>query len=83
MTRDGPMMTNLTPKNVACQCGHIFESAKAKAWCEKCCRPVFYREKDQRRHKISNVYLLTMMAAALMFVTYLFVEMIASPLLSL
>lgn len=77
------MNTNLTPKNVECQCGYIFESAKGKAWCEKCCRPVFYYEKDQRRHKMSNYYMLTMMAAALMFVTYLFVEMIASPLLSL
>jgi len=77
------MMTNLAPKMVECRCGHAFESSKSKAWCEKCCRPVFYYEKDQRRHKLSNYYMITMMAAALMFVMYLFVEMIARPLMSL
>lgn len=77
------MMTSLAPKQVKCQCGHAFESAKPKAWCEKCCRPVFYNEKDQRNHKLSSYYMFTVMAAALMFVTYLFVEMIAGPLLSL
>ena len=77
------MITQLAPKMVECQCGHAFESTKTKAWCEKCCRPVFYYEKDQRRHKMGNWYMYTMMAAALMFVVYLFAEMIARPLLSL
>lgn len=76
-------MTSLAPKQVECQCGYTFESTKPKAWCEKCCRPVFYYEKDRRNHKLSSYYMMTVMAAALMFVTYLFVEMIARPLLSL
>lgn len=77
------MQMTLEPKMVACKCGHTFETTLHKSWCQKCCRPVFYHEKDQRKHQISNYYLITMMAMALMFVVYLFVEMIASPLLSL
>lgn len=77
------MIKNLASKMVQCRCGHTFETTKSKTWCEKCCRPVFYYEKDRRSHQMSNYYLITVMVTALMFVTYLFVEMIAKPLLSL
>ena len=77
------MMTRLVPKTVTCQCGHTFESNRPRAWCEKCCHPVFYNEKDQRKHKISNYYMYTMIITAIMFVSYSFIEMIAKPLLSL
>ena len=77
------MTNSLEPKMVECKCGHTFESSKHKAWCEKCCRPVFYYVKDQRRHQWCNYYMITMMVSAMVFVTYLFLEMIARPLLSL
>ena len=77
------MTTSLATKVVACKCGHTFETNKTKSWCQKCCRPVFYHAADQRRHKWSNYYMITMMLTVLMFVTYLFVEVIAKPLLSL
>ena len=77
------MNTNLVPKMVECKCGHAFETSREKSWCEKCCRPVFYYLKDQRRHQLSSYYMITLMVTVLMFVTYLFVELIAKPLLSL
>ncbi len=77
------MATSLEPKMVECKCGHAFESTLHKSWCQKCCRPVFYHAADQRRHKWSNYYMVSIMVTVLMFITYLFVEMIARPLLSL
>jgi hypothetical protein len=77
------MTNDLIPKTVQCKCGHAFETTRLKSWCIKCCRPVFYHAKDQRRHRWSNYYLISMMVTAIVFVSYLFLEMIAKPLLSL
>jgi predicted nucleic acid-binding Zn ribbon protein len=77
------MSPRLTPKILQCKCGHEFESVQAKTWCQKCCRPVFYLEKDQRRQKYTNYYFATIIAMVLMFMAYFFVEMIAGPLMSL
>ncbi|MEJ2659302.1 MAG: hypothetical protein P8Z73_01075 [Desulfobacteraceae bacterium] len=77
------MTNDLIPKTVQCKCGHEFETARHKSWCEKCCRPVFYHARDQRWHQLNNFYLIGMMVSAIVFVTYLFLEMIAKPLLSL
>ncbi len=79
----GKMANDLALKTVECKCGHAFETRRHKSWCEKCCRPVFYHSKDQRRHQLNSYYMMTLMVTVLMFVTYLFVEMIAKPLLSL
>ena len=76
------MQATLTPKKVVCQCGNSFEATKKKTWCQKCCRPVFYHEKDQRNHKLNNYYMITMVVMVVMFISYLFVELIARPLLS-
>jgi hypothetical protein len=81
--KDLAKMTRLALKTVECQCGNTFETDKHKSWCQGCCRPVFYHEKDQRNHKFSNYYMYTMIAAAIMFVSYLFIEMIARPLLAI
>jgi hypothetical protein len=77
------MRPALAVKTVECKCGHTFESTLYKSWCQKCCRPVFYNKKDQRRHGFSHAYLLAVMMMVLVFITYLFVEMVAKPLLSL
>ena len=77
------MTTQLVSKTVECQCGHSFESSKHKSWCEKCCKPVFYHAKDQRKYKVGNYYMYTMIITAIMFVSYLFIEMIARPLLAI
>ncbi|MDJ0784283.1 MAG: hypothetical protein QNJ22_20115 [Desulfosarcinaceae bacterium] len=71
----------LEAKQLTCQCGHSFMSEKEKTWCEKCARPVFYHAKDQRRHKYNQIYVVAMAALAITFLMYLFIEMIADPLL--
>jgi predicted nucleic acid-binding Zn ribbon protein len=77
------MQETLKPKHVECNCGNSFEATKLKTWCQKCCQPVFYHEKDQRKHKFNNYYIITMVVMVLMFISYLFVELIARPLLTL
>lgn len=72
----------LPPKQLTCECGHTFKTEREKSWCEKCCRPVFYDVKDKKLHTINTLYLMTMMGGVLIFLVYLFIELIASPLLS-
>ena len=77
------MQSNLAAKQVECACGNSFTTQKFKSWCEKCCRPVFYHEKDKRKHQLNTYYVITMLVMVLMFITYLFVEMIAEPMMTL
>ena len=53
-----------------------------KYYCEKCGNPVFYDKKDAKRHKMNSIYAVSMLLAAFTFLTYLFLEMIATPILS-
>lgn len=76
------MQTTLAPKQLTCQCGNSFEATRKKTWCQKCCRPVFYFEKDRRKNKINNYYMMTMVVMVIMFISYLFIELIARPLMS-
>ena len=77
------MKVALVPKMVECKCGNAFEATRLKTWCQKCCRPVFYYEKDRRRHQINNIYMIGVIASVMMFIAYIFVEMIAVPLISM
>ena len=77
------MQKELTPKQLTCRCGNSFEATRQKTWCQKCCRPVFYFEKDQRKHQLNNYYMMTMVIMVIMFISYLFVELIARPLMSI
>jgi hypothetical protein len=77
------MTNNLALKMVECKCGHAFETSKHKSWCEKCCRPVFYHAKDQRLNQLGSYYMMSIVVTVLVFVTYLFLELIAKPLLSM
>jgi hypothetical protein len=72
---------SLALKKVKCDCGEIVALREKKKWCDKCGKPVFYDPKDARRHKINNIYIVTLVVAAFTFLTYIFLEMIASPLL--
>ncbi len=73
----------LAEKQVQCRCGQVISMNSKKTWCDKCCRPVFYYEKDRKKDKLNNYYLLAVMALVFGFLSYLFVEMIAVPLLSI
>ncbi len=77
------MQVMLAQKEVECKCGNVITMSSKKTWCEKCCRPVFYYAKDQRKDRLNNFYLLAVMALVFGFLSYLFVEMIAVPLLSI
>jgi predicted nucleic acid-binding Zn ribbon protein len=67
----------LESKEVTCtHCGHVYESSLRKSWCEKCCRPVFYYEKEGQRNKMMNFYMISMALLILTFVTYMIIEFV-------
>jgi predicted amidophosphoribosyltransferase len=75
-------LMSLEPKNVNCACGNPLELNREKVWCPKCARPVYYHEKDRRRDKLNRYYLLTVFFVVITFMVYLFIELIAEPLLN-
>jgi hypothetical protein len=74
---------SLTPKAVTCDCGHTFTSNRDRSWCERCANAVYYNEKDKNKYKLSNMYITGVIVAVITFLTYVFMELIASPLLSM
>jgi len=75
-------MTQLTPKQVTCRCGHSFTTDRYRSWCEKCCDAVYYHAKDKNRHRNNSVYVVAVVLAVITFLTYVFIELIATPFLS-
>lgn len=71
----------LKPIQVACDCGHVATLERPNALCEKCGRRIFYTAKDKRSHKLHNIYIMGMMLGVITFLTYIFIELIARPLL--
>ncbi len=71
---------SLERKKIECKCGETTYLDKKKSWCDKCGRPVFYDPKDAKHHKINTIYMISMLIAAFMFVTYIFFEMVAKPI---
>ena len=74
---------SLKPKSVTCQCGHTFTSNRDRSWCEQCANAVYYHEKDKNKYKLNNMYVTGVIVAVITFLTYVFMELIATPLLSL
>jgi uncharacterized paraquat-inducible protein A len=68
------------PKQVVCNCGHTMTLTLNKLRCIKCGAFLYYDEKERRRHRMANVYIMVIMAFAIGILTYLFVEMIMEPL---
>ena len=73
---------SLSPKQVTCRCGHSFTTTRDRTWCEKCCDAVYYHEKDKNKFRFNNMYVVGIILAVVTFLTYVFMELIASPLLS-
>ena len=73
---------SLAPKEVTCRCGHSFITDRERSWCEKCCDAVYYRKKDKNRYRNNSMYIVGIIIAVVTFLTYVFMELIASPLLS-
>ena len=78
----GKIAMSLTPKTVTCRCGHSFTTDRDRSWCEKCCEAVYYNKKDQNKHRLNSMYVVGIILAVVTFLTYVFMELIASPLLS-
>ena len=74
---------SLTTKAVTCDCGHTFTTNRDRSWCERCANAVYYNEKDKNKYKLSNMYITGVIVAVITFLTYVFMELIASPLLSM
>lgn len=74
---------SLETKQVTCQCGHTFTSNRYRSWCEKCANAVYYHEKDKNKTKLNNIYVAGVFVAVMFFLTYVFMELIAHPLLTL
>ena len=72
---------NFKPIQVACDCGHFSTLDSRSIFCEKCGRRIFYNPKDRRSHKLNNIYVLSMVLGVITFLTYIFIEMIATPLM--
>jgi len=73
---------SLEPKQITCRCGHSFTIDRHRSWCEKCCDAVYYHEKDRNKYRNNNIYVIGLILAAVTFLTYVFIELIASPFLS-
>lgn len=77
------MGVSLPPKEVTCDCGHTITLAKKYEWCEKCMHKIFYNAKDKRMDKVNTYYIWAAIIAAILFLGYVYTEMIAVPLLTL
>ena len=71
----------LPPKEIVCKCGHASIIESKKLLCVKCGKYIFYDPQEKRRYQIKSTYVVVMFALALGFLTYVFIEMIATPLL--
>ncbi len=72
----------LNPKQLTCRCGHTFTTDRYRTWCEKCCEAVYYDAKDKNKFRLDSMYVVGIIVAVVTFLTYVFMELIASPLLS-
>lgn len=71
----------LPSKDVVCKCGHTTTLTTRKLICVKCGKYVFYNDAEKRRHQMNAFYMIAMLALGIGIITYLFMEMIVTPLL--
>ncbi len=71
----------MTSHALKCDCGHLFRSEKERDYCSKCGRKVFLDPVEGRKHKLNNYYIGTLVVAVLAFISFVFVELVAIPLL--
>jgi uncharacterized paraquat-inducible protein A len=66
---------------LTCDCGHSFTSERERDYCAKCGRKVFRDPDEQRKHRFNNYYMGTLIVAVLAFITFIFMEVVAIPIL--
>jgi predicted nucleic acid-binding Zn ribbon protein len=74
------MKEDLVSKPVQCSCGNTIVLSKPQIWCDRCCRPMFYNDRDRRRDRFNTYYMMGVIVFAIMLITYFFIELIAVPL---
>lgn len=74
---------SLPLKEVTCDCGNVLETDRKRDWCTTCGRPVFYHLKDKRLNKLNSLYLTAMILGAFVFMGYIFLQVVAVPLLTM
>ncbi len=57
-------------------------SEKQKVYCSKCGKAVFLDPKLQRNHKINTYYMYAIILSVIAFIAYIYIEMIAVPIMT-
>ena len=76
-------MKKFPPKEIQCGCGHVFTIDRPRIWCEKCAKPVFYNDSDKRTYKRQTIIVYGVLLAVITFITYIFLELIVTPYMSM
>jgi DNA-directed RNA polymerase subunit RPC12/RpoP len=66
---------------ITCRCGNEIQSHRKTAWCPKCGKKAFLDPKGVFYDKMNQYYVYGAIVSVMTFLTYLFIEMIANPLL--
>ncbi len=66
---------------IICVCGNPIETSNNYAWCLKCGKKSFSTPRDAFKDKLNHYYVYGAIASVMTFLTYIFIEMIAKPLL--
>ena len=72
---------NLPSKEHVCRCGHRLTITRKADYCNKCGNKIFYDPAENRRHRLNGYYMSAIVLIVVTFLTYLYIELIASPLL--
>ncbi len=73
----------LPSKELTCECGNRFMSQQRSNWCRSCGKQLFYDLKDQKRGRSNQIYFISIIVVVIGLLSYFFIEMILTPLLSL
>ena len=70
-----------THNQITCGCGNVIESKKSHAWCLECGKKVFADPKAAFKDRLNHYYIYGAIVSVMTFLTYIFIEMIANPLI--
>lgn len=70
------------PRQKQCACGNSLTVDRKRVWCTQCGKPVYYHDKDQKKHTLNSLYMGALIVATVLFLVYMFIELIARPWLS-
>jgi len=71
------------PKEITCECGNKFISRQRSNWCRACGKQIFYDLKDQKKSRLNQIYIMSIVVIIIGLLAYFFIEMILTPLLKI